>query len=148
MAEQATERVMVNASPQRCFEVATDFEAYPTWSTSVKKVDVVERDGEGRAVLVRFWAEAVGRTTTYSLRYDYGQAPQRLTWVLEEGDIERKLDGEYVFEAANDGTELSYRLSVELNVPMPGFVKRRAENRILGAALHELKTRSETAIEV
>jgi hypothetical protein len=32
---------------------------------------------------------------------------------------------------------------VDLKVPLPGFVKRRAEGRIMGTALKELKVRVE-----
>jgi uncharacterized membrane protein len=141
--EQATERVIVKASPTRCFEVATDFHAYPAWSAMVKKVDVVEQNADGQATVVRFWAEAIGRTTAYTLRYDYSQAPMRLSWTLIEGDIEDSVDGAYTFEPVDDQTELTYELSVALRVPMPGFVRRRVEGRILGAALHELKARAE-----
>lgn len=144
MIEQATERVMVKASPQRCYEVATDFDAYSEWSTDIKKTEVLEQDERGRGTLVRFWIEAMGRSTSYVLRYDYQNAPSRLSWKLVEGDIERSLDGEYFFEPVGDQTELTYHLAVELRVPMPGFVKRRAEARILGAALRELKARSES----
>ena len=143
MMEQATERVMVKASPARCYEVATEFDAYPDWADDVKKIEVVERDDQNRAMLVRFWVEALGRSTSYLLQYDYVNAPSRLSWHLVEGDIERQLEGEYFFETVDDQTELTYHLSVELRVPMPGFVKRRAEHRILGAALHELKARAE-----
>jgi len=38
---------------------------------------------------------------------------------------------------------VSYDLAVELIIPLPGFVKRRAEMRIL-STLKELKTRSES----
>jgi uncharacterized membrane protein len=144
MIEQATERVMVKASAERCFEVATDFESYPDWSADIKKVDIIETDADGRAVLVGFWAEAVGRSTQYTLRYNYDSSPSRLTWSLEEGDIEKFLSGEYIFEQIDGQTELTYHLSVELRVPMPGFVKRRVEGRILGAALQELKAKAES----
>lgn len=144
MSDEATERVTVAATPARCFEVATDFDAYPEWSALIKKVDVTDADEKGRGVLVRFWAEAMGRSTSYALRYDYSNAPGRLSWSLAEGDIEEAIDGEYVFEPMADHTELSYKLTVDLRVPMPGFVKRRVEGRILGAALHELKARAES----
>lgn len=135
---------MVKASPLRCYDVATQFETYPEWSNDIKKIDIVERDEAGRATLVRFWAEAMGRSTEYALRYSYENAPARLSWHLVEGDIERRLDGEYFFEQIDDQTELTYHLVVELRVPMPGFVKRRVEGRILGSALQELKLRAES----
>lgn len=138
-------RVTVKASPQRCFDTATDFESYPSWSTDVRKIDVSERDAHGRPSKVEFWAEAFGRSTHYRLVYDYSDAPNRLTWKLEEGDIEKSLVGEYEFHQIDaHSTELVYRLAVELEVSMPGFLRRRVEARIVSAALHQLKARAES----
>ena len=44
--------------------------------------------------------------------------------------------------AHDGGTDVLYDLSIELVVPIPGFVKRRAEVRILNT-LKELKVRAE-----
>jgi ribosome-associated toxin RatA of RatAB toxin-antitoxin module len=146
MREQATEQVAIAASPERCFEVATDFERYPEWARDVKEARVVERDGDGRARRVAFRAGAMGHSARYTLRYEYGADPLTISWNLEQGDIVRVLDGEYVFEPAADdpgSTEVTYHLVVELAVPLPGFVKRRAETKIVTTALAELKRRVE-----
>jgi len=136
--------MLIRSSPQHCFEVLTDFERYPEWAADIKAVTVDERDDAGQATLVTFRAAAFGRSTSYTLRYDYGGAPSRLSWVQIGGDITRRLDGRYVIEASGDGdTEVAYDLVVELKVPLPGFVKRRAEGRIMGTALRELKARVE-----
>ena len=55
----------------------------------------------------------------------------------------RSIRGAYTFETVPDGTRVTYDLAIELVVPLPGFVKRRAEVRILDT-LKELKTRSES----
>lgn len=145
MPEQATERMTVEASPERCFEVAIDFDRYPEWAADIKSVTVDERDGDGRGTLVTFRAAAFGRSTSYTLRYDYVDAPHTLAWVQERGDLTSRLDGEYVFDPAGEGsTDVTYHLVVELKVPIPGFVKRRAEGRIMGTALRELKARVES----
>jgi ribosome-associated toxin RatA of RatAB toxin-antitoxin module len=136
--------MVIRSSPQHCFEVLTDFERYPEWAADIKAVTVDERDEAGRATLVTFRAAAFGRSTSYTLRYDYDGAPGRLSWVQMQGDITRRLDGRYVIEPSGEGdTEVSYDLVVDLKVPLPGFVKRRAEGRIMGTALRELKVRVE-----
>jgi len=143
--EQATERMIVRASLERCLEVALDVERYPEWAADIKEVEVLDRDGHGRAERVRFRAAAFGRSTTYTLCYDHGNAPELLSWKLEEGDLTRVLDGWYTFEAVDGGdTEVTYHLVAELLMPVPGFVKRRAEGRIMHTALRELKVRAET----
>jgi ribosome-associated toxin RatA of RatAB toxin-antitoxin module len=145
VAEQATERIHVSSSPEACFAVAADIERYPAWAADIKDVTVHERDAEGRPSLVSFRAAAFGRSTSYTLAYDYAEAPRVLTWRLTKGDITTKLDGSYVFEDAEGGeTEVLYHLEVELRVPIPGFIKMRAQSRIMSTALRELKARVES----
>ncbi len=145
MAEQTTERMVISGSPERCFAVVTDLERYPEWVAGLKQVEVRERDAEGRASLVAFRAAAFGRSTSYTLAYDYSKAPQAVSWVQRDGDVTARLDGSYRFVAAGEGeTEVFYELTVELKVPIPGFVKRRAEGYILHAAIRDLKKRVES----
>jgi hypothetical protein len=144
-AETATQSITIHASPAHCFAVVTDFERYPEWANDVKQATVVARDEEGRASEVEFRASALGRSTHYTLGYDYSSAPEKLSWNLVRGDIMRAIDGAYTFvTSATDpaGTDVTYDLSIELVVPLPGFVKRRAEVRILNT-VKELKSRAE-----
>jgi ribosome-associated toxin RatA of RatAB toxin-antitoxin module len=144
--EQATDRMTVRASPDRCLAVALDVEQYPEWAADIKQVEVMDRDAEGRPLRVRFRAAAFGRSTTYTLVYDHSGAPEMLSWRLEEGDVTRVLDGWYTFEQVDSGdTEVTYHLVAELLMPVPGFVKRRTEGRIMHTALKELKARAESA---
>jgi len=149
MADTATQVIVIDAPPQACFGVATEFERYPEWASDIKEVTVVERDDEGRGLVVRFRTAAFGRSTSYTLRYDYGEAPQVLSWVEVEGDLTSRLDGAYVFAETAGGqgpaTEVTYHLEAQLKLPIPGFVKRRAEGRIMHTALRELKSRVEAA---
>jgi len=143
MAEQATQTTTIAASVEHCFAVATDFEKYPEWAKDVKEAVVRARDDQGRATEVEFRASALGRSTHYTLHYDYTAAPSRLSWRLGKGDIMRAIDGGYTFSrTAEGGTDVVYDLSIELVVPLPGFVKRRAEVRILNT-VKELKARAE-----
>jgi ribosome-associated toxin RatA of RatAB toxin-antitoxin module len=143
MADVATKTTTIHASAAHCYAVAADFEHYPLWAQDVKETTVRARDAAGRATEVEFRASALGRSTHYTLAYDHSAAPERLTWQLLKGDIMRTVDGGYVFTpTGTDSCEVAYNLSIELVVPIPGFVKRRAEVRIL-STLEELKARAE-----
>jgi uncharacterized membrane protein len=140
MTDQATEHTYIAASLDECWAVVTDFDNYADWVNDIKSVTVLERDGEGRGTRVTFRAGAFGRSTSYTLAYDYTNAPFRLAWVQAAGDITSQLDGAYQFtERESGGTDVIYNLIVELKVPLPGFVKQRAAARIIGTALRELK---------
>jgi len=147
VAERATERMVVAATPEQCFAVASDIERYPQWAADIKQVVIDGRDGEGRPAAATFRAGAFGRSTSYTLSYDYGDAPRTLAWKQTAGDLTSKLDGDYRFEASGNGTtEVTYTLEVELRVPLPGFIKRRAQSRIMHTALEELKARVESSL--
>ena len=143
MVDSGSESVEVAAGLDKCFSVTTDFEKYPEWAHDVKQATVLTRDSKERPTVVEFRASALGRSTHYTLGYDYSQAPGVLKWSIIRGDIMRTIDGAYNFSlAADGGTEVRYDLAIELVVPLPGFVKRRAEVRILNT-VRELKTRAE-----
>lgn len=146
MAEHAIEHTTVNASPERCLEVVLDFERYPEWAGALKEATVVSRDGEGRPLEVQFRAAAFGHSTSYRLRYDYRDAPRKLSWVLVDSDVCRTLDGYYEFtpvEGDPQQTHVEYLLEVELMMPLPAFIKRRTELKIVHTALHDLRDRIE-----
>ena len=139
MAETATESITIAAPLDKVWEIAIDLENYPTWTHDVKEVVITNRDQEGRPYEVEFRTSALGRSTHYTLEYDYTSAPRRLAWSMIKGDIQRSIDGAFIFQPTGDGsTHVQYDLAIELVVPLPGFVKRRAERRILNA-IKEMK---------
>jgi hypothetical protein len=139
MTDEAHEQIHVQADPLDCFDLATDFEAYPTWVNDVKDAKILARDDAGRPARVEYRAAALGRTIRYVLDYDFGEAPTAFSWTLVEGDMLRAIDGTYAFTAEGDGTLVTYDLRVDLAIPMPGMLKRRAAGMITGAALKDLK---------
>jgi ribosome-associated toxin RatA of RatAB toxin-antitoxin module len=143
VADEAHERIHINAPIDVCFDLATDFEGYPAWTSDVKHARVVERDAQGRATRADFRAAALGRSVRYVLDYDLSAAPRSFSWQLVEGDMLRTLEGTYTFDDVDEGTDATYDLTVDLAIPLPGLVKRRAAGRIVGAALQDLKTAAE-----
>jgi uncharacterized membrane protein len=146
MADQATETREIDAPVQQILDVLLDFEAYPQWARDLKGVQVESRDEAGRGREVTFRAAAMGRSTSYTLRYSYHEDPTRMSWELVRGDIARRIDGSYTLTPVAEDpsrTEVTYDLIVDLVVPLPGFVKRRAEAKIVHAALRELRAHLE-----
>jgi uncharacterized membrane protein len=143
MSDRAAQTTLIDAPLAKAYAVALDFERYPEWAKDVKEAIVRGRDDQGRATLVEFRASALGRSTRYTLSYDYSDAPNRLSWHLVDGDIMRAIDGAYSFVEVDGGTQVFYEIEIELVIPLPGFVKRRAEQRILDT-VKELKARAES----
>ncbi len=146
MIQRAHEEIPVSVSAKRCMEVVTDFASYPEWAPDIKEVTVQREDSQGRGELVTFRAAALGRSIAYTLEYFYGQEPDRCAWMLAEGETFRLLSGKYEFQSVEDSpdkTLASYELAVDLAVPLPSFVRRRLETRIIHAALEDFKNRAE-----
>jgi len=143
---------MVAATPSRVYSVVVDFDHYREWVTDLKEIDVVERDADGRALEVAFRAAAFGRSTKYTLRYDYSFAPELISWHQTRGDVAESLNGSYRFDPVPAGapdstsdpaTMVTYDLEIALAVPVPQFIQGRAAGRIQRHALSELKRRVE-----
>ncbi|HTL85279.1 MAG TPA: SRPBCC family protein [Acidimicrobiia bacterium] len=145
MTETANERIRVDAPAERCYDVAVDFESYPEWVRDVKEAKIIERDADGRGTRVEYRAAALGKSIRYLLEYDFSEAPTAFSWKFVEGDMLRRLDGTYRFEPESPtSTRVHYDLAVELAVPLPGLLKRRAAGIIMGSALKELKKHVES----
>jgi hypothetical protein len=139
MADEARESIHIEAAPERCYAVAIDFDNYPKWATDVKEVEVLERDDEGRGTRVRYEIAALGKAIGYVLAYEYSAAPGGFSWELEKADLLRRLDGAYRFDADGDGTKVGYVLTVDVTLPLPGFMKRAAAGMIVDNAMKQLK---------
>lgn len=144
MADQAVDRIHIERSPDECWTVATDYDSYPQWAKNVKEVSVLEHDDEGRGSKVELRVAAMGKSLRSVYDYDYSGAPTSFSWSLAEGDMLKSLEGRYTFEADGNGTRVVYELAVEVAVPMPGFMKKKASRLIMGDALKELKRRVES----
>lgn len=140
--------MVVSAPLHTCFDVGIDVAAYPDWVENIFAVEVSSKDEQGRVATARFEARGLGRSTRYELSYDLSQAPRLILWSLVTGDLTDGIDGHYRFDDITERpgmplTEVTYDLTVDLAVPLPGFVKRRAEDKIVQAALHRFKLRAE-----
>ena len=142
MPEQTTSSIDIDAAPDQVMAVIVDFEDYPGWVQGMKKVEIVERDADDRAARVHFELDA-GVKDAYTLAYDYA-GPHTLHWHLVEGKLMRAMDGTYELSASGAGTHVTYRLAVDLAIPMIGMLRRKAEKVIIDTALKGLKKRVES----
>ena len=142
MAESVSDSIDIEASAEEIFGVATDLEKYPEWNANIKKVEVKESDDEGRPTKVWMQVDAKVKTVSYTLEYDYSDAPDSFSWQLLEGDV-KELSGSYAFDEFDDVTEVRYETSIDPGFPLPGLLKRQAEKQIVKGALQDLKKRVE-----
>jgi carbon monoxide dehydrogenase subunit G len=144
MAEQTEGSTEIDAEPGEIMKVIADFETYPEWVDGIKSAEVRERDDDGRATQVAYEFSAMGFSATYTLRYEYEDDDRGVGWTTEEASgAVKDITGSYDLEPLNGDTKVTYRLAVELGVPVPGFLKRRADRTAINTALEGLKKRVE-----
>jgi uncharacterized membrane protein len=148
MAQIEGERtVEIEAPIERCFEIAADIEGAPEWQGSLRDVEVLETDGDGRAEVVETESDAKVKTVKARLRFSYFPN-DRIEWVQEKGDV-KSLDGWWNFEDLGGGrTQASYGLSVDpgriLGMLMRGPVVDQVRDFLLGGAAEGLKQKAES----
>ena len=147
MADRTESSVVVEAAPEVVLGVIADFGAYPEWTGAVKEAEVLASDDGGRASQVRFTLDAGAIRDTYTLAYRWDFAKDStgtVSWTLVEAGMLKAMEGAYVLRSADGrSTEVTYRLSVDLRIPMLGMLRRKAERVIIETALNELKKRAE-----
>ncbi len=135
MAIEGSATAEIEAPIERVYEVAADVERSPEWQPEIKDAEVVERDGDGRQVLVDVATDARVRTLHSRLRFSYDE-PRGLTWHQEEGDL-KSVEGSWAFEELGDGrTRATYSMTVDLG-RMLGMVIRGPLVGLLRAQLVE-----------
>ena len=140
MSTMAEHSEVLDAEPSRCFEAVAAFETYPEWMTTFKSVRVLERDEQGRGVVVEFRIDAKLREVRYVLRHHFA-VPERISWDYLEGDA-KSIDGEWRFEDAGAGrTRCFYSVSFDVGGFVPGSVKRALAEQAVRSSLQALATR-------
>ena len=145
MSEQTEGQIVIGASAPEIMDVLTDFEAYPEWA-DVKSATVLERGDGGVGTKVAFEVDVpVLGKASYTLAYRYAPGDGGMSWVSTEArGAVSNITGEYLLtESDGDETTVIYRLSVDLGVLLPGFVRTQGEKRVIANALEGLKSRVE-----
>jgi uncharacterized membrane protein len=140
--KHAEQQIVVDGTPQQCFDALLEYETFPDWQRAVKAVEVVSRDRAGRGREVAFEIDAKVKTIRYRLRYSY-EPPHRISWDYLGGDV-KDVDGEMVLEDRGDGTTLAtYSLALDPGVWLPGPVRKVLEDQVMKGSVADLKRRVE-----
>ena len=145
MAEQTSSSIVIDAEPAAVMEVIGDFPAYPEWAKGVKQAEVVVDGDDGWAEQVFFALDVPPIRDEYTLAYDW-DGYDGVSWRLVEGKVLTHMDGAYLLRDLGEGrTEVTYRLALDLSIPLIGMIKRKGEKMIIDTALKGLKQRVESA---
>ncbi|MEU1086560.1 SRPBCC family protein [Streptomyces sp. NPDC005576] len=146
MAEHTSSSITIEAAPADVMGVIADFARYPEWTGEVKEAEVLATDDRGRAEQVRLVLDAGAIKDDHVLAYTWN-GDHEVSWSLVKSQMLRALDGTYALAplAGGERTEVTYRLAVDVKIPLLGMIKRKAEKVIIDRALAGLKKRVESS---
>jgi len=143
MAEQTSSSIVIDAAPAEIMDVIADFEAYPQWAKGVQRAEIVAGEAP-RADQVFFELDVPPIKDEYTLEYNW-KGDREVTWTLVQGKMLKALDGVYSLRDLGGGqTEVTYRLALDVHIPLIGMLKRKGEKILIDAALKGLKKRVES----
>jgi carbon monoxide dehydrogenase subunit G len=132
----------INAPIDEVWKLVEDVEKAPDWQGGLKDIEAIQRDGDGRAVLVESSSDAKVRTIKSTVRFRY-DGPTRLSWTQEKGEM-KSVEGSWDLEDLGDGrTRATYSLDVDLgrmlSLVIRGPLVDALRGRLVGARAGELK---------
>lgn len=121
-----------------------ELDKYPEWSTQIKSAEALAHDDQGRITKIKMSIDAGMMKDRPTLDYDWSQAPDKISFSLDEADLLTSMDGIYTITAVDeDTTEVTYELGVALSMPVPAMMRQKAEKATIDAALAQLKSHLE-----
>jgi ribosome-associated toxin RatA of RatAB toxin-antitoxin module len=137
----------ISAPIEVCYDIAADVDRIAEWQTGVKHVEVIERDAQGRPLVVQITNDAKVRDIKTTVRFEYNR-PHGLSWRQIKGDL-KSLVGHWRFEHRDGATHATYELQGDPGFALGMLVRGPVESRLRELLVHarprELKAQAETA---
>lgn len=144
MADISSHSTQIQAPIEQVREILFNLEGYPSWSSSIKTVEVLERDSSSRPTKLTLKVEAGVLKDRPTLVYDWSKAPDEISFSLEEADLMTQMDGKYeIKDNGDDSATVTYSLTTALSMPVPDLMRRKVEKTTIEQSLSELKQKLE-----
>ena len=139
MSDKSVSTVIIDAPIADVQAALFAIDSYPEWLTSIKKVDVIERDSDNRITKAKLAIDAGMMKDRVTLDYDWAAAPATLTFSMDDADLLTQMDGTYSIKSIDaDSTQVTYELTVAVSLPVPAMMITKAQQQTVDAALKEL----------
>ena len=144
MADHASASIVINAKPATVMATIADIASYPTWVGQIEQCEILDVGPDGRPRRARFRINAGIAKDEFVNDYTW-HGDEQVTWTLVEGQAMSAQDGSYTLREVEGGqTEVTYDLTVELRIKIPGLLRRKVQSGIVDAALKDLKKHVES----
>jgi ribosome-associated toxin RatA of RatAB toxin-antitoxin module len=124
MATSDSREVVIEASPEEVIDVIADVEATPDWSPQYQSAEILESYDDGRPRRVKMKVKSAGITDEQVIEYTW--TDNKVSWTLISASALKSQDASYTLTPDGDKTKVKFDITIDLSVPMPGFVLKRA----------------------
>ena len=138
MATHGQADIEIKATPAEVMDALAAIEDMPKWSGPHKSATVESRFEDGRPKLVRMVISVVGVTDEQLVEYTW-DGDSAVQWSLVESTQQKVQEGGYVLTASDNGTKVHFNLTIDLKIPLPGFLVKKAQNNGIDVATKGLK---------
>jgi ribosome-associated toxin RatA of RatAB toxin-antitoxin module len=139
MAINETREIVIEATPAEILDVIADLESLTEWSEPHQSSEVLERNKDGRPVKAKMKVKAAGITDEQVVAYTW--SGNDVSWTLVSSGQQKSQDGKYTLVPKGSDTLVKMEISVDPNVPLPGFVLKRAVKGTIDSATKALRER-------
>lgn len=139
MAINETREIVIDATPQEILDVIADLESFTEWSEPHQSCEVLDRDSQGRPTTVKMKVKAAGITDEQVVAYTW--TDNKASWSLVSSGQQRSQDASYTLTPDGNKTKVTFELTVDPVVPLPGFVLKRAIKGTVDAGTKGLRDR-------
>jgi uncharacterized membrane protein len=144
MADISSHSTQIQAPIEQVREILFNLEGYPSWSSAIKTVEVLERDSSSRPTKLTLKVEAGVLKDRPTLIYDWSKAPNEISFSLDEADLMTQMDGKHeIKDNGDDSVTVTYSLTTALTMPVPDLMRRKVEKSTIEQSLSELKQKLE-----
>lgn len=139
MAIKESREILIEATPEEILDVIADLESLTEWSSAHQSSEVLERGDDGRPSVAKMKVKAAGITDEQVVAYTWGD--NTVSWTLVSAGQQRAQDATYTLTPEGDKTRVAFDISIDLVVPLPGFLLKRTIKGVIDTATEGLRKR-------
>src|ERR1700730_220808 len=137
MATSDSRDVVIEASPEEILDVIADVESTPTWSPQYQSAEVLEAYDNGRPRRGKMKIKTAGISDEQG--GDYTWPGDRVSWTLVSAGQLKAQDASYTLTPDGDKTKVRFDITIDLSIPLPGFVLKRVMKGAMETATDGLR---------
>ncbi|KUI32869.1 cyclase [Mycobacterium sp. IS-1742] len=137
MAVSDSREVVIEATPAQILDVIADVESTPSWSSQYQSADILDTYPDGRPRQVKMKVKSAGITDEQVIEYTWTDS--KVSWTLVSAGQLKAQDASYTLTPDGDKTKVRFDIKVDLSVPLPGFVLKRAMKGAMETATDGLR---------